>query len=115
MRLFTIKSWFYVPISLLGAIITLIALDTDVWFFMAIDRHSHSASDTLTNFLPYFISVWVIFTFIASNTSFNNKLKNDLNDKFKNNQSGQLRIKSGNDSYGSTLFLLVGCCLSCIF
>lgn len=39
----------------------------------AVDRHSHSASDTLYGIFPYFVSVFTILFWIASNTSVYNK------------------------------------------
>ena len=79
MHFFKNKGWYYLPISPAGWILLLGAIATDVWFFMAIDRNSHSASDTLINFLPFFASVWVIFSYFASNTSIKNQ--NESNER----------------------------------
>lgn len=37
--------------------------------FGAIDRHSHSASDTLYGIFPFWVSAWTILGWIASRTS----------------------------------------------
>ena len=54
------KLWFkkagftYLPVHFIGWMITLFAICISIWFFIAIDRNSHSASDTLINFFVYF-------------------------------------------------------------
>jgi hypothetical protein len=40
-----------------------------VQVFLAVDRHSHSASDTLYGVFPYFVPAFVILGWIASRTS----------------------------------------------
>jgi hypothetical protein len=71
------KGWYYSPISPAGWILMLGAIATNVWFFIAIDRNSNSASDARINYLPYFVSVWVIFSWFASNTSIKNQNEYD--------------------------------------
>lgn len=66
-KYFIKPGWIYLPVHPLSILIALIGLYADYTFFIAIDRHSHSASDTLTNFLPYFISVACVYYFFASN------------------------------------------------
>ncbi len=61
--------WFYLPVSLPGAIITLAALAFCVQVFVAVDRRSHSASDTLYVVLPYFVCAFLLFDWIASRAS----------------------------------------------
>jgi hypothetical protein len=61
-------SWIYVPISPIGAVITSIIVVLNAWFFKAVDAHSHSPSDTLLNFFPYAVSLWVIYGWIAKQT-----------------------------------------------
>lgn len=68
-RLFRDERWLSLPVHPIGWLLLLGAVATDVWFFIMIDRNSHSASDTLINFLPYCASVWVFFSYIASHTS----------------------------------------------
>jgi hypothetical protein len=61
--------WFYLPVSLPGVIITLAALAFCVQVFLAVDRHSHSASDTLYGVFPFFASAFLLFDWIAGRTS----------------------------------------------
>ncbi|MFN0276832.1 MAG: hypothetical protein ACKVPJ_13880 [Chitinophagales bacterium] len=69
MKFFSKQGWLYVPANAGGWIFMLLAFATDIWLFVAIDCNSHSVSDTLINFLPYFTSVWVFFSWFAKNTS----------------------------------------------
>lgn len=61
--------WFYFPVSIPGAI---------AWFFgilfclnvlRAVDRHSHSASDTLYGIFPCFTCVFLIMDWLGSRNS----------------------------------------------
>ncbi|HEX7577502.1 MAG TPA: hypothetical protein VF430_05630, partial [Verrucomicrobiae bacterium] len=53
--------WFYLPVSLSGVIITLAAMAFCIQVFAAVDRHAHSASDTLYGVFPFFASVFLLF------------------------------------------------------
>jgi hypothetical protein len=61
--------WVYRPVSWQGATLTVLALGFCVQTFMAIDRHSHSASDTLHGIFPYFACAFLLLNWLASNTS----------------------------------------------
>jgi hypothetical protein len=61
--------WFYLPVSLPGIVIALVALAFCTQVFLAIDRKSHSASDTLYGVFPYFACGFLLFDWIASRTS----------------------------------------------
>ena len=61
--------WVYIPTSVIGFIICLCIVFFCITVFIAVDRHSHSASDTLYGIFPYFVSVFTILFWIASNTS----------------------------------------------
>jgi hypothetical protein len=61
--------WFYLPVSTPGIVLTLLGLAFCVQVFVAIDRHSHSASDTLYGVFPYFACCFLLINWIASNTS----------------------------------------------
>jgi hypothetical protein len=61
--------WVYLPISVPGAFITLAALSFCAQVFVAIDRHSHSASDTLYGFFPFFACAFLLLDWIAGRTS----------------------------------------------
>jgi hypothetical protein len=61
--------WFYLPISLPGVVITLAALAFCVQVFLAVDRKSHSVSDTLYGVFPFFACAFLSFDWIAGRTS----------------------------------------------
>jgi hypothetical protein len=61
--------WIYIPVSVIGAILCLAVLYLCVTVFLAVDRHSHSVSDTLYGIFPYFVSAFTILFWIAANTS----------------------------------------------
>ncbi len=63
------KGWIYIPVSTAGVIISLMTVVFCVTVFTAVDRHSHSNSDTLYGIFPYFISAFTLLFWIASNTS----------------------------------------------
>lgn len=58
-----------VPVHLAGWLLSLAALALDSWFFIAIDRNSHSVSDTLIRFFIYFTAVTFWWKWIADRTS----------------------------------------------
>jgi hypothetical protein len=66
--------WFYLPVSLPGVVITLAALAFCAQVFLAIDRRSHSVSDTLYGVFPFFAGVFLLVDWIAGRTS--NKTQN---------------------------------------
>jgi len=61
--------WFYVPASLPGAVVTLAVIAFCAQVFLAIDRRSHSASDTLYGVFPYFACCFLLLDWIARRTS----------------------------------------------
>jgi hypothetical protein len=61
--------WIYIPTTIIGAIITLCVIAFCVTVFIAVDRNSHSVSDTLYGVFPYFVSAFTILFWIAGNTS----------------------------------------------
>jgi hypothetical protein len=63
--------WIYIPISFIGVIITLLVIAFCITVFIAVDRNSHSVSDTLYGIFPYFVSAFTILFWIAANTSKN--------------------------------------------
>ena len=60
--------WFYLPISVPGAIVFLAAAIFCVTVFIAVDRHSHSASDTLYGIFPFFACTFLMLDWIGSRT-----------------------------------------------
>jgi hypothetical protein len=61
--------WFYLPISLPGLVITLGALAFCAQVFRAVDRQSHSVSDTLYGIFPFFICAFLLLDWVAARTS----------------------------------------------
>jgi hypothetical protein len=61
--------WVYLPVSVPGSLVTLAALAFCAQAFMAIDRHSHSASDTLYGIFPFFACAFLLLDWIAGRTS----------------------------------------------
>jgi hypothetical protein len=60
--------WFYFPVSLPGIVITLAALAFCAQVFLAVDRHSHSASDTLYGVFPFSACAFLLLDWIAGRT-----------------------------------------------
>ena len=61
--------WFHVPVSVAGVILTVLALAFCIQVFMAVDRHSHSVSDTLYGVFPFFVCAFLMLDWIAGRTS----------------------------------------------
>jgi hypothetical protein len=61
--------WVYLPVSLTGILLTVLTLAFCITIFTAVDRNSHSNSDTLYGIFPYFVSAFTILFWIASNKS----------------------------------------------
>ena len=61
--------WFYVPVSVPGAFTYLIAVLFCLTVFRAIDRHSHSASDTLYGIFPFFVCTFLLLDWLGRKTS----------------------------------------------
>lgn len=107
MKLFRKAGWVYFPTTKTGSIIGLFTLAANLWVLLVLPGNSLSGRDTMITLLPYLVSIWVIYGFIASNCSGNDQ-KLNKNEKIKNNASRQLRNFDGIDSYGGTLFILAG-------
>ena len=61
--------WFPVPMSLPGAVVSIAAALFCISVFLAIDRHSHSVSDTLYGVFPFFAGTFLLVDWIARSTS----------------------------------------------
>ena len=61
--------WVYAPTSWPGVLLLVLALLFCLQVFVAVDRHSHSASDTLHGVFPYFACCFLLLNWIAANTS----------------------------------------------
>lgn len=66
---FTRFGWFYRPVSWQGVVVVLLAAAFCINVFLAVDRHSHSASDTLYGVYSYFVCTLCLVNWVASNTS----------------------------------------------
>ncbi len=71
MRLTWFKEWgwWYRPVAWPGWLALILALAFCAQVFTSVDRHSHSASDTLYGIFPFWVSAWALFGWVASRTS----------------------------------------------
>jgi hypothetical protein len=60
---------FYLPVSWQGVACTAATLAFCVQSFLAIDRHSHSASDTLFGVFPYVVPAFLLLNWLAARKS----------------------------------------------
>jgi hypothetical protein len=72
-RWFERFGWFYIPVSVPGIVLAVMGAAFCVQVFVAVDRHSHSVSDTLYGVFPYFACCFLLLNWIASNTSRRNE------------------------------------------
>lgn len=61
--------WFYLPVSIQGVIAFLLAGLFCLTVFRAVDRHSHSASDTLYGIFPFFACSFLLLDWLGRRTS----------------------------------------------
>ena len=66
---FSRYGWFYWPTSVAGGVLYVIAALFCVTVFRAVDRNSHSASDTLYGVFPYFACTFLLLDWVARRTS----------------------------------------------
>ncbi len=60
--------WIHVPTSVEGALVTLGAFAFCVQVFLAVDRRSHSVSDTLYGVYPFILPTLLLLDWVASRT-----------------------------------------------
>ncbi len=65
--------WIHRPVSLEGVLLVILALIFCVQVFVAVDRHSHSASDTLYGIFPFVVPALMLLEWIAGKTSGDSK------------------------------------------
>jgi hypothetical protein len=63
--------WLYRPVSPAGVVITLLSLAFCLNVFVAVDRHSHSVADTLYGIYPFFICTFLLWLWVAGQTTEN--------------------------------------------
>lgn len=68
-RWFKPWGWIYRPISWQGVLVTLLAFAFCAQVFIAVDRSSHSVSDTLYSIYPYIVPTLIVLYWVASKTS----------------------------------------------
>ena len=61
--------WIFRPISWQGVLATLVTLAFCIQVFIAVDRNSHSVSDTLYGIFPYIVPAMILLYWVASKTS----------------------------------------------
>lgn len=61
--------WFYVPRSMVGFVLLFLAAVFCLTVFLAVDRHSHSVTDTLYGVFPFFVCVFLLLDWLGSRTS----------------------------------------------
>ena len=66
---FATWGWLYRPVSAAGVVATLLALAFCASVFIAVDRHSHSASDTLYGVYPFYASTFLLWNWLAGRTA----------------------------------------------
>ncbi len=68
-RWFAPWGWIYRPVSVEGVLLVLVALAFCVQVFLAVDRQSHSVSDTMYGIFPFVVPALIVLNWIASKTS----------------------------------------------
>jgi len=61
--------WLFRPVSVAGWLALSLAILFCIQVFVAIDRHSHSVSDTLYGVFPYFVCSFLLLDWLAAKTS----------------------------------------------
>ena len=61
--------WIYRPVSWQGMVLVLLAALFCLQVFIAVDRRSHSVSDTLYGVFPYVVPSLIVLNWVASKTS----------------------------------------------
>jgi hypothetical protein len=61
--------WVHRPASWQGVAAVLLTAVFCLQVFLAVDRHSHSASDTLYGIFPYVVPALMLLNWVASKTS----------------------------------------------
>ena len=61
--------WLYYPITWQGIVLVVLIAAFCIQVFLAVDRHSHSVSDTLYGIFPYVVPSLLVLNWIASKTS----------------------------------------------
>jgi hypothetical protein len=65
---FARRGWFAIPTSVAGVVLTLLTVLFVVQVFVAVDRKSHSASDTLYGVFPFAVCSFLLLDWVAERT-----------------------------------------------
>jgi hypothetical protein len=68
-RWFKRAGWLYAPTPLPGVVAYVVAVLFCVSVFRAVDRHSHSVSDTFYGVFPFFVSTFLLLDWLGRRTS----------------------------------------------
>ncbi len=68
-RWFVPWGWTFRPVSWQGWVLVIFACLFCTQVFLAVDRHSHSVSDTLYGVFPYVVPCLMLLNWVASKTS----------------------------------------------
>ena len=68
-RWFAPWGWTFRPVSWHGWVLIVLAALFCTQVFLAVDRHSHSVSDTLYAIFPYVVPCLMLLNWVASKTS----------------------------------------------
>jgi hypothetical protein len=60
--------WLLLPCSIAGGVLYLLPGAFCATVFLAVDRHSHSVSDTLYGIYPYFLTTFLLVDWVARRT-----------------------------------------------
>lgn len=63
------RGWFHVPASLPGFALCALAAGFCPTVFRAVDRHSHSANDTLYGVFPFFVCTFLLLDWVGARTA----------------------------------------------
>jgi len=61
--------WIHRPVSWQGILVSILLLVFCIQVFAAVDRQSHSVSDTLYGIFPYIVPCLMLWNWVASKTS----------------------------------------------
>lgn len=61
--------WLYKPVSWLGGLFTIFLILFLINVFIAVDRQSHSVSDTFYGIFPYYLPVFLFWLWLGEKTS----------------------------------------------
>jgi hypothetical protein len=68
-RWFASWGWIHRPVSWQGVVVVLLVAAFSVQVFLAVDRRSHSVSDTLYGVFPFLAPAFLLLNWVASKTS----------------------------------------------